>query len=219
LLLDRARDVEYSQGVALAFRVIFRLVCLLLLGTMSLLLVAFDAAGQPAQTKPPFAVTHGSEIAAAINIPQKDLKLEGALFLPENARRIRAVLVVMANAETIALMLTGQNAYSVWHTAAESLSCALLHLRVSTIRAPEPGRNPNDPQRNAALGGADGLLALLCIGLRASRGIQKSLMPPSYFGDGQRSRHSVLRLLSCTRSGLSASFVTTPEGSRSKSAG
>jgi hypothetical protein len=169
LLLDRARDVEYSQGVALAFRVIFRLVCLLLLGTMSLLLVAFDAAGQPAQTKPPFAVTHGSEIAAAINIPQKDLKLEGALFLPENARRIRAVLVVMANAETIALMLTGQNAYSVWHTAAESLSCALLHLRVSTIRAPEPGRNPNDPQRNAALGGADGLLALMHRFARESR--------------------------------------------------
>ena len=162
--------MKYSQGVAaLARRVVFRVACVLFLGTTSHLLVAFDAAGQPARTKPPFAVTHGSEIAAAINIPKKDLKLEGALFLPQKVRRIRAVLVVMANSETNALMLTGQNPYSVWHTAAESLSCALLHLRVSPIRAPEPGPNPNDPQRNAALGGADGLVALMHRFARESR--------------------------------------------------
>ncbi len=162
--------------------VVFRLWCALLLATMSHLLMAFDAAGQPAQTKPPFVVTHGSEIAAAINIPQKDLKLEGTLFLPERARRIRAVLVVMANAETNALMLTGQNPYSVWHTAAESLSCALLHLRVSPIRAPEPGPNPNDPQRNAALGGADGLLALMHRFARESRHPELADAPFLFWG-------------------------------------
>ena len=70
-------------------RVVLQFLWVLLLSTACQLLITFDAAGQPAQTKPPLAVTHGSEIAAAINIPEKDLKLEGALFLPEKAAHIR----------------------------------------------------------------------------------------------------------------------------------
>ena len=53
------------------------------------------AAWQPAQTKAPFELIRGSELVAALNIPAKNVKLAGALFIPASARRIRAVLVVI----------------------------------------------------------------------------------------------------------------------------
>ena len=153
-----------GEGVGMTGRAVGRGVCLLLLAPVSaLLLPSYAAARQPARTAPPFVLTKGSELAAAVNVPDKNLKLAGALFLPSSARSIRAVLVVMKNVETEAHMLTGENPYSVWHAAAESLSCALLHLRVNPIRAPEPGPRPpeSDPVRNAATGSGDGLLELM----------------------------------------------------------
>jgi hypothetical protein len=128
-----------------------------------LLLSAGAEGRQPARTTSPFALTKGSEVAAAINLPEKNLKLAGALFIPASAPRIRAVLVVMEHGPTEELLLTAQNPYSVWHAAAESLSCGLLHLRVTSIHAPEPGPRPpeTEPDRNAAAGGGDGLLALM----------------------------------------------------------
>ena len=106
----------------------------------------------PVRSKPPFLPTKGLELAGAVNLPEKNLKLVGGLFLPDSATRIRAVLVIMKHGPTEALLLTGENPYSVWHSTAESLSCALLHLRVTPIRAPEPGPTPpeTEPMQNAA---------------------------------------------------------------------
>lgn len=106
----------------------------------------------------------GAEIAAAVNVPDKNLKLEGSLFTPDKTvgRAVRAVLVVIHWGYTEEL-LTGLNPYSAMHRLTRDLDGALLHVRISTIHAPRPGPTPPElvVQRNAATGSGDGLLRLL----------------------------------------------------------
>ena len=46
-----------------------------------------------------FVLIRGSELAAAVNLPDKNLKLEGSLFVPASAARIRAVIVFLKHVE------------------------------------------------------------------------------------------------------------------------
>jgi len=106
----------------------------------------------------------GSEIAAAVNVPADDLKLEGALFIPDRAagKKLRAVLVVI-DWGYVAELLGGYNPYSAMHHLARDLDCGLLRVRISRIHPRPPGPvAPNEqPQRYAATGSGDGLLRLL----------------------------------------------------------
>jgi hypothetical protein len=96
----------------------------------------------------------GVEYGGAVNLLQKNVKVEAKVFVPEGVRRIRGAWVVVAYA------LGGNTACCFydesWRRFAESMSLALVHARFSTISA--------DPQvtvwRNAELGGSDALLAV-----------------------------------------------------------
>jgi hypothetical protein len=100
----------------------------------------------------------GAELAAAVNLLRKDVKVEGTLFLPQKVGRVRAVIVVINWG-------IGQSVYRddpQWRRLAETLESGLLHARVSNI-GPIGTDTPVAAQvvRNAAVGGADGLLMLL----------------------------------------------------------
>src|SRR5260370_14857726 len=97
-------------------------------------------------------------LAAAVNLLRKDVKVEGTLFLPQKVGRVRAVIVVINWG-------IGQSVYRddpQWRRLAETLESGLLHARVSDI-GPIGTDTPVAAQvvRNAAVGGADGLLMLL----------------------------------------------------------
>jgi hypothetical protein len=112
----------------------------------------------------PFVPVIGDEIGAAVNLPSKNLKAEGTLFLPRQAiTRVRAVIVVMKHGETEERMLTGLNPYSPWHKVSETVGAGLLSVRMSPIRAFPPGPTPVElePQRNAATGADEALNELL----------------------------------------------------------
>lgn len=111
-----------------------------------------------------FVPVPGTELAGAVNLPSRNLKAEGTLFLPEKTpSRFRVVIVVMNHGETETWMLTGLNPYSAWHKVAETIGAGLLHLRISPIRAfpAGPVRPDVEPNRNAAAGGDKALAALM----------------------------------------------------------
>jgi hypothetical protein len=93
----------------------------------------------------------GLELAAAVNLAQKDVKVEGRLFLPPKVSRVRAVIVVIHWGD-------GTLVYDdpEWRRLSETLESGLLRTDFSTIAAPADNR-----PRNAGLGGADALLKLL----------------------------------------------------------
>jgi len=122
----------------------------------------------------------GDEFAAGANFTGKNVKAEGTIFVPDNARRVRAVIVLVESwpgaerpAERPFLDLAvGRFRDQVWRTLSETSECALLYLRLGTIR-PEPSAGvvvngivlsngvSSRVVRNAAAGGADALLAIL----------------------------------------------------------
>ena len=92
------------------------------------------------------------ELTAAVNLFQKGVKVEGTLLLPPQVGRVRAVIVVLKYG--LGYQLEGD---PQWRAVSASLNAGLFYARVSNIH-----RNPQfDVVRNAAIGGADGLLLLL----------------------------------------------------------
>jgi hypothetical protein len=112
----------------------------------------------------------GRELAAAVNLHQKDMKAEGTLFLPHEVRQFRGVIVVINWGPL------SQHLYEdpQWRKLSRTLATGLVHVRISNIassvktRVTPSGRIAPDlapvtrPERNAALDGvADAFLTLL----------------------------------------------------------
>ena len=122
----------------------------------------------------------GAEFVAGANINEKNIKADGTIFVPDGVSRVRAVVVLveaLPGAERSPLrpfidLAAGRFRDQAWRRLCETSECALLHLRLGTIRAePSPGiivngvvvRNgvPNRIVRNAAEGGTDALLMIM----------------------------------------------------------
>lgn len=100
----------------------------------------------------------GNEYTAGANPSGKNVKAEGTIFVPDKASYVRAV-IVQVERRPLSNLAVGPFRDQVWRTLVETSECALLHLRLVTIR-PEPSADPL-VIRNAAAGGADALLAML----------------------------------------------------------
>lgn len=90
----------------------------------------------------------GLEFASAVNLPSKDVKAEGLLFVPRKVSRARTVIVVIRYGLGFSLYDSPK-----WRALAESLDAALLSVRFSNI-SPSPVLG----SVNWADGGADALL-------------------------------------------------------------
>jgi len=98
----------------------------------------------------------GAEFAATANLTEKNIKAEGTIFVPHKVHRVLAVIVTVGRAPLVDR--AGEPFYA-WRTLSETSGCALLYLRLGTIR-PEPAAG-DVFVRDAAAGGADALLAIL----------------------------------------------------------
>jgi pimeloyl-ACP methyl ester carboxylesterase len=115
-------------------------------------------------TPPQFTMRHikneGIEVTAALNLPEKGVKVEGTLYLPQDISRVRAVIVLLNSGFSWGGM--GGTFYTdpELRKLAATLECGLLLPRITNIV-----QGQGDPSagvlRNAALGGADGLLMLV----------------------------------------------------------
>ena len=94
----------------------------------------------------------GSEFAAAVNLPAKNAKTEGLLFVSRKVSRVRAVIVVIRYG-------LGFSLYEVpeWRKLSELVEAALLSVRFSNIGPTAGGL----ASVNQADGGADALFGLL----------------------------------------------------------
>lgn len=97
----------------------------------------------------------GIELAASGNIVEKDVKVEGLLFLPKSTTRVRAVIVVTNYGNSWRLYES-----VAWRRAAESTDSALLLARVSFVSA-IPLNPEREIWRDVSAGGGDGLLTVL----------------------------------------------------------
>jgi len=93
----------------------------------------------------------GVEFAAAVNLPEKDVKAVGTLFVPQRVSRVRSVIVVIHYGIGEAFFADPQV-----RRLAEKTESGLLLAAFPTIATPI-----SYTPRNASLGGADGLLMLL----------------------------------------------------------
>ena len=98
----------------------------------------------------------GAEFAAAANLIEKNIKAEGTIFLPQRVPRVRATIVTVGRAP---LVNRSAEPFYLWRTLSETSECAVLYLRLATIR-PDPSAG-DAFIRDAAAGGADALLAIL----------------------------------------------------------
>ena len=98
----------------------------------------------------------GVEFAAALNLPQKGMKVEGTLFVPPNVKRVRAVIVLLNSGFSWNGMGGSFYLDPQLRRLAETLEAGLYLPRITNI-----GPLHIDLLRNAALGGADGLISLL----------------------------------------------------------
>jgi dienelactone hydrolase len=144
----------------------------------------------------------GAEFSAGANLVRKNVKTQGTIFVPDDAKVVRAIIVLVEswpgaergvydatgrkldNAEAARRMgssdtLTAEPDLAVgrfrdqaWRSLARTCECALLHLRLGTIRREMSGglarnglviRNgiSNRLIRTAGEGGADALFSLL----------------------------------------------------------
>ena len=107
----------------------------------------------------------GTEFAAALNLPEKGMKVEGTLFLPPNVDQVRAVIVLLNSGTSWDGMGGAFYLDPELRRLSDSLSCALLLPRITstsmTDSASAPAFGHVDVLRNAGVGGAEGLLKLL----------------------------------------------------------
>jgi hypothetical protein len=158
-----------------------------------------------AAAQAPVGQIPGAEFTAGANPTAKNVKADGTMFIPDNTRRVRAVIVLVEswpgadrglydntgrkigvddvsrppelrdprqNADQGDLAV-GRFRDQAWRRLSETSECALLHLRLGTIR-PEPSAGMDLKNglvlrsgvsqrvvRNAGAGGADALLVML----------------------------------------------------------
>jgi hypothetical protein len=107
----------------------------------------------------------GTEFAAALNVPEKGVKVEGTLFLPPNVGQVRAVIVLLNSGTSWEGMGGAFYLDSELRRLSASLNCALLLPRITstsmTDSASAPAFGHVDVLRNAGAGGSEGLLKLL----------------------------------------------------------
>ena len=154
-----------------------------------------------AQGTPDLDLVRGAEFAAGANLIDKNVKADGTIFVPDNARRVRAVIALVEawpgadrgvyetsgrklsdiEASRLGFLETRDNEGSnraswfrdqAWRRLSQTCECALLHLRLGTIRLePSAGQavkgfvlrngNPGRVMATAAEGGAKALLMIL----------------------------------------------------------
>jgi ankyrin repeat protein len=156
--------------------------------TMALIYAAAPSSGPMAQRAAD--QVPGAEFVAGANLREKNVKAEGTIFVPDRARRVRAVIVLVESwpgSERGAVDLAtgvprperpfvdlaaGRFRDQAWRRLSQTSECALLHLRLGTIR-PESSdgivangvvlRNGISSRlvRDAVAGGADALFVVL----------------------------------------------------------
>lgn len=113
----------------------------------------------------------GAEFATAVNLVAKNIRVETRLFVPDRASRVRAVIVITNYARLDRGAEPALFYESDWRALSETCECALLLVKLGTIR-PIASNTPaaNHFARNAALGGGEALLrALEHLGRDSSR--------------------------------------------------
>ena len=101
----------------------------------------------------------GTEYTTGANLPGKNVKAEGTIFVPDKASYVRAV-IVQVERRPLSDLAVGPFRDPMWRALAETSECALLHLRLTTIR-PEASADQLVMIRDAAAGGADAILAMM----------------------------------------------------------
>lgn len=123
--------------------------------------VSFSLASSLVTAQSAKSEVRGAELAAVVEITGKEAKAEGRLFLPEKVGRVHAVIVDVTTVvnQSITEFVCGD---PQWRALAGTLRSGLFCLTIRS-NSPTPADTPVADQlmRNASLGGAEGLLALL----------------------------------------------------------
>ncbi len=143
---------------------------------LSILLLLFSQ-GACARAKPPAGIADNSqqttvtvdgEFKAALEAPVKSASVSGSILFPAGQKRVESVIVVLSHGIGVRLVYPDAR----WRGMAERVNAALLLLDLQQQQPPgqqqqPPGENiekipvADQVVRNAAAGGADGLVALL----------------------------------------------------------
>jgi hypothetical protein len=153
-----------------------------------IVVIAVSHDAQPLACQSDTDPVRGRELAAAVNLHQKDIKAEGTLFVPREVRHVRAVIVVIN---------WGMSQYLYedprWRKLSEGLALGLLHVRIGNIatgvetRVTPSGRVvPNlsperRPERNAAVDGVSDALFTVLDRLAQESGHQELKRAPLLF--------------------------------------
>lgn len=113
----------------------------------------------------------GAEFAVAVNLVAKNVRVETRLFVPDRAALVRAVIVITNYARLDRGAEPALFYEANWRALSETCRCALLSVKLGTIRPIAPNTPAaNHFARNAALGGGEALLrALQHLGNESSR--------------------------------------------------
>jgi len=77
----------------------------------------------------------GAEFNAAVNLTNKNVKAFGMIFVPDTTRRVGAVLVLVERGPNSPLAAQTRFGDPGWRRLAQTCTCALLYVRLDTIRA------------------------------------------------------------------------------------
>lgn len=104
----------------------------------------------------------GAEFSAAVNLPNKNVKAAGTIFVPDATSRVGTVIVLIERGPRSALAAQGRFGDAGWRRVSQRCQCALLYMRLDTIRPVDANISvAGDVLRNARVGGAEALLSLL----------------------------------------------------------
>lgn len=103
----------------------------------------------------------GAEFVAAVNLPDKNVKAAGTLFIASSVRRARAIIVLTERGPRTPMAAQGRFGDMNWRRISEKCACALLLFRLDTVRPVPELTLPYNVLRNAGLGGGDALLGIV----------------------------------------------------------
>ncbi len=103
----------------------------------------------------PLLVAVPQEFSTKLNVPSKDVHVEGTLWLPSDINQVRCVIITLNFNQ-------GEQLYREpeWRDLAKRTACGLLLTTISSTVGDSPLPRA-DPIRNAGVGGEAGLLLLL----------------------------------------------------------
>ena len=124
------------------------------LGTSAVGLFCLSVWPSPLAAQDNAVPVRGAEFAGAVNLVSRNVKAEGRIFLPDSARRVRAVLVLVNVYHGLDVFYDDG-----WRRLTETCECASLNVDLASIRA-LPADTPvtAQPMRHADMGGAEALL-------------------------------------------------------------